>query len=447
MSASRPGDANRGDRGRGYRGRDRGARPSGTVDALFFWRPGVTAATIAAIVAILAGPAGGAVVAVAGLSLDFPLIAEGFSGRIAAERRPRVVEEVRDDEVYSPFLREQVRSLLGVPLLVRGEVLGVLYVGSSEPRHFTGAETELLELVADRFAWPSASRTCSRRSAPPASASRSCPRRARCSAAARLPDDAAAGRRARGRHLRRLVLVDLARDGRIERLLIHHRDPARVAAGQAFSARFGVEHGEGGPATVATTGQVAFAPAVSGDMVEGSVRARSTSPSCAPRRALVHLRPVVARGEPWGDHVHALREPRAVRPRRSRRRQGLRRRAGAAIDTARLYRSANVPARPARSPASAGRHRPSSTASGIVQVLEPAARRSRPSPRRRDQGSGLIACCCDWEEMAEPVPVGDWPAVAQSASRAAPVRTTDASCGCRSPASASRRGACTRSAT
>jgi serine phosphatase RsbU (regulator of sigma subunit)/anti-sigma regulatory factor (Ser/Thr protein kinase) len=55
--------------------------------------------------------------------------------------------------VLNPILREKgIRSLLGVPLLVEGRVIGVLHVGSLTPRAFTAEETELLRLAGDRAA-------------------------------------------------------------------------------------------------------------------------------------------------------------------------------------------------------------------------------------------------------------------------------------------------------
>ena len=77
----------------------------------------------------------------------------GFAGRVAAEKRPVILDEVTPENVYNPLLlRRGIRSLLGVPLLVGGEVLGVLHVGSLTPRHFTDDDAGLLQLVADRVA-------------------------------------------------------------------------------------------------------------------------------------------------------------------------------------------------------------------------------------------------------------------------------------------------------
>jgi serine phosphatase RsbU (regulator of sigma subunit)/anti-sigma regulatory factor (Ser/Thr protein kinase) len=82
-------------------------------------------------------------------------IGRGFAGRIAFTREPLVIEDLEQSTVQpvNPLFREKgVRALLGVPLLVEGEVIGVLHVGSLAPREFHEADVELLQLVADRVA-------------------------------------------------------------------------------------------------------------------------------------------------------------------------------------------------------------------------------------------------------------------------------------------------------
>jgi GAF domain-containing protein/anti-sigma regulatory factor (Ser/Thr protein kinase) len=80
-------------------------------------------------------------------------VGRGFAGRIAAERRPLAIDDVDQADIHNPILREKgIRSLLGVPLLVEGRVLGVMHVGSLTPRHFTTDEHDLLQLAADRAA-------------------------------------------------------------------------------------------------------------------------------------------------------------------------------------------------------------------------------------------------------------------------------------------------------
>jgi sigma-B regulation protein RsbU (phosphoserine phosphatase) len=80
-------------------------------------------------------------------------VGQGFAGRVAAERRPVVIEDVPSASLFNPLLvRRGLRSLLGVPLIAGGTLLGVLHVGTLYPRVFTADETELLQLAAARAA-------------------------------------------------------------------------------------------------------------------------------------------------------------------------------------------------------------------------------------------------------------------------------------------------------
>ncbi len=80
-------------------------------------------------------------------------VGQGFAGRIAAERRPISIEDVDHADILNPILRERgIRSLLGAPLIVEGEVLGVLHVGTLTPRVFTEDDAVLLQLAAERAA-------------------------------------------------------------------------------------------------------------------------------------------------------------------------------------------------------------------------------------------------------------------------------------------------------
>ena len=69
-------------------------------------------------------------------------VGRGFAGRIAAQQKAVAIEDVDHADILNPILRDKgIRSLLGVPLLVEGRVIGVLHVGTLVPRHFsdTGA--------------------------------------------------------------------------------------------------------------------------------------------------------------------------------------------------------------------------------------------------------------------------------------------------------------------
>src|SRR5206468_7728659 len=80
-------------------------------------------------------------------------LGRGFAGRVAADARPVVLDDVDHADVLNPILRQKgIKSLLGVPLLVGSQVVGVLHVGTLVPRRFTDDDVELLGLVAERAA-------------------------------------------------------------------------------------------------------------------------------------------------------------------------------------------------------------------------------------------------------------------------------------------------------
>src|SRR5205085_7966948 len=86
-------------------------------------------------------------------------LGRGFAGRIAADKQPVLLEHVDHTNVLNPILRERgIRSLLGVPLLSSGEVIGVLHVGTLGARRLTEDEVRLLQIVADRVGFAIQSR-------------------------------------------------------------------------------------------------------------------------------------------------------------------------------------------------------------------------------------------------------------------------------------------------
>ncbi|MGN6795118.1 MAG: PP2C family protein-serine/threonine phosphatase [Streptosporangiaceae bacterium] len=80
-------------------------------------------------------------------------VGTGFAGRIAAERRPVILDRVDETTVFNPLLIDKkIRALLGVPLIAGGRLVGVLHVGSLSGRVFTKQDAELLQLAGDRAA-------------------------------------------------------------------------------------------------------------------------------------------------------------------------------------------------------------------------------------------------------------------------------------------------------
>ena len=80
-------------------------------------------------------------------------IAGRLAGRLASSRRPVTLErsETRDS-VESLLVSAEVQSVLGLPLILDGHLLGVLYVGTRTLRPFSEDDAALLQLVGDRVA-------------------------------------------------------------------------------------------------------------------------------------------------------------------------------------------------------------------------------------------------------------------------------------------------------
>jgi phosphoserine phosphatase RsbU/P len=75
----------------------------------------------------------------------------GFVGRVAATSTPIIIDRVDESTVASPYLRNLgLATLVGVPMLSGGDVVGVLHLGTYEPHHYTEQDIALLQLVADR---------------------------------------------------------------------------------------------------------------------------------------------------------------------------------------------------------------------------------------------------------------------------------------------------------
>ena len=118
----------------------------------------VLAADTAAV--LLLDPSGTELVATAASGLEEEVrqgvrvpVGAGFAGRVAASREPIVIEHVDSTNVVNPILlAKHVVSMLGVPMIAEGHVIGVLHVGSRTERRFSADEVELLQLVADRAA-------------------------------------------------------------------------------------------------------------------------------------------------------------------------------------------------------------------------------------------------------------------------------------------------------
>ncbi|MBE9190498.1 GAF domain-containing protein [Gloeocapsopsis crepidinum LEGE 06123] len=76
----------------------------------------------------------------------------GFAGKIAAKREITIVDDLSQVDVFSPILRHKgLQSMLGMPLLINNQVVGVFHVGTFHSRRFSIDEVQLLKIVAARI--------------------------------------------------------------------------------------------------------------------------------------------------------------------------------------------------------------------------------------------------------------------------------------------------------
>ena len=79
-------------------------------------------------------------------------MAASLSGRIATTRRALLVEDAARADVDLPALRRaHVRSLVGVPLSLDGDMVGVVHAARVARRRFSADDARLLQLVGDRL--------------------------------------------------------------------------------------------------------------------------------------------------------------------------------------------------------------------------------------------------------------------------------------------------------
>ena len=76
-------------------------------------------------------------------------LGSGFAGKVAAQGQPVVLDQVDEQSVVNPILRDAgVRRLLGVPVYGPNGLLGVLHVGSLSERTFGARDVARMEDLA-----------------------------------------------------------------------------------------------------------------------------------------------------------------------------------------------------------------------------------------------------------------------------------------------------------
>ena len=73
----------------------------------------------------------------------------GLTGWIIRNKKPIIVPDVLNDERVNPTIRGSVRSLMGFPLMVNEEVIGVLFVDFDQLRTPNAIEIRFLSMLAD----------------------------------------------------------------------------------------------------------------------------------------------------------------------------------------------------------------------------------------------------------------------------------------------------------
>ena len=77
------------------------------------------------------------------------------SGRVAKENKPIAVKDVLREKEYKHkdiAKKEGLRSLLCVPLAVRGKVIGVINCYTNHPHEFSETEIDVLTTIANEAA-------------------------------------------------------------------------------------------------------------------------------------------------------------------------------------------------------------------------------------------------------------------------------------------------------
>lgn len=82
-------------------------------------------------------------------------IGEGIAGKVAQTGEPIIVKDVREKPEYKYkeiAKRENLVSLLALPLKVKNKVIGVLNIYTDKPHDFTKKEIEILSAIANQAA-------------------------------------------------------------------------------------------------------------------------------------------------------------------------------------------------------------------------------------------------------------------------------------------------------
>jgi PAS domain S-box-containing protein len=346
---------------------------------------------------------------------------KGFAGRVAATRAPVFIPDTERAELVNPLLTKHgLKSLLGVPLMVEGRLLGVLHVGSITRRVFTHDDERTLQLLADRVALAieqsslyESARAAGRRLEFLAEASELLGSTLDYSAALERLSDLAVP------YLGDWCIVDMLRGERLERVAVAHADPEAQAAAYAFLKRFPITPDAlHGPGLVIATGRAELITAVTDEHLQrasgGDTRYLEalraigmTSLMCAP---------LIARGRVIGTITMLSEQPeRLYGPADLVTTEELARRAAVAVDNALLYREAERRADAARVLEHIGDGVFMLDRDGVVRLWNRAAESVTGLAADEVVGRPAAEAIPGWAAIAGNVPVATTPATASSA--------------------------------
>jgi PAS domain S-box-containing protein len=354
-----------------------------------------------------------------GVGIEIPM-GKGFAGRVGATRKPVLLEDLEQIQVVNPLLREKgLRSLLGVPLLHRGTLIGVFHVGTTTRRRFTPDEVVTVQLVADRVAMAieqsrlfEAERVARREAEAAQRRLQFLSEASRVLASSldyattleQMTELAVPG-------LADAVIVDVEGDGELSRVAVAHVDPAKAELIRELAGRFPPSAKDDfGPAAVIKTGQPQLAESISDELL---VRVSQDDEHLEAIRSLglgsFMIVPLGLRDHVFGAMTFIVSE-RRYGPDDLAFAQELGRRAAAAIDNARLYAEAEERGRAVLVLDHVAEGVCLVDRNGVVRLWNPAAEAITGMRAGTMLGRRPTDAIPGWGRIEESVPVSDFPA-------------------------------------
>jgi PAS domain S-box-containing protein len=356
-----------------------------------------------------------------GVGIEIPM-GKGFAGRVGATRQPVLLEDLDQIQVVNPLLRQKgLRSLLGVPLLHRGTLIGVFHVGTTTRRRFTPDDVVTMQLVADRVAMAiEQSRLYEAEREARREAEAAQQRLQFLSEASRvlvssldyattleqMTELAVPG-------LADEVIVDVeGDDGELSRVAVAHVDPAKAVLIRELAGRFPPSaRDDFGPAAVIKSGKPQLAGSISDEML---VQVSQDEEHLEAIRSLglksFMIVPLASRGRVFGAMTFVVSESeRRYGPDDLAFAQELGRRAAASIDNARLYAEAEERGRAVLVLDHVGEGVCLVDGNGIVRLWNPAAEAITGVRAQTILGRPPADAIPGWARIEESLPISDFP--------------------------------------